>query len=524
MIDYNTAEITFTANQLITKDKRIAVEFQYSDANYLRTMVQTSTGIRSEKLETYINFYSEQDSKNQPLQQDLTENDQRILDAAGDDVSQAIAPAFNTVSEFNNDQVLYTLVDSLGYDSIFVRATEADQTVFSVNFSEVGQGNADYIQAGFDATGRIFEWQAPDTLNGLILRQGSFAPVRLLVAPRRSQTLMAGANYKFSERTKAMVETGFSNADLNTFSNQGNGDNISPALFAVVEHLQPLTKEEDGLALKAGASVEAIGANFQPIEPYRSVEFNRNWNLSPDQLIQNQNIITGSLGLVKGEKVQVDYRLNRFEAGSSYTGIKNELNGKFQTDGFNTWFDGSILSTNGTTKTRFSRHKSRTEKTLWITKIGFEDEREDNQRFINNSDTLASNAYRFYDWQFYLASLDSSQIAYKIFYRERDDFTTDGTDLGESTHASHYGADLSWVINAQNQLKTTISNRILNITNPELTAETPESTLIGRVEYSSRWFKNSVVSNIYYEIGSGLERRQEFIYVLDPTGQALIHG
>ena len=519
-IDYNTAEITFTAKQLVNKDKRIAVEFQYTDATYVRSMVQTSTGIESDKYTAYINFYSEQDAKNQPLQQDLSDSDKRILAQAGDDTQSAIAPSYSEVGEFKNDQILYTVVDTLGYDSVFVRTQGEGDHFYNVNFSEVGQGNGDYIQDGFDASGRVFRWIAPDTtLEGNIVRNGTHAPVRLLIAPKKTQMLMGGIKYKFSEKTKVEVETGFSNNDVNTFSDKGNGDNYSHGLFAKMEHEQPLSSKPDGATLTGKMSLESIGKNFQPIEPYRSVEFNRNWNLTSDLNALNQNILTGGLVLKNKKQYNVDYTLDRFEAGNAYEGTKSSLVADIELDGFNAWFNGSILNTDGIEKSRFARHKSRIEKDLWFTKLGFKDERENNSRFITGTDSLSANAYKFYDWQFYFTNLDTSKIGYRVFYRERTDFATNLNDYKESTHAVNYGAEISLVNNPRNQFKATVSNRILEITDAELTDQAPESTLLARLEHILRLAKNAITSNIYYEIGSGLERRQEFFYIQDPTGQ-----
>jgi hypothetical protein len=522
VIDYNTAEITFTANQLINKDKRIAVEFQYTDANYSRSLVQTSTGVENDRFQFFINFFSEQDAKNQPLQQDLTDQDKTILSLAGNDPSLAIAPGFTEVFEYNNDRILYTLTDSLGYDSVFVRVTEPTTPLFNVNFSEVGEGNGDYVQAGFDATGRIFQWVEPDVIGGEVFHNGNYAPVRQLVAPKRNQLFMAGANGKFTEKTSASIEAGFSNDDQNTFSGIGNENNLSHGLFAKVEHTEALSKKPDATEVFGRVMVESRGENFRPIEPYRSVEFTRNWNLSLNDSLENnaQSIITGAVGIKKTTKYDLTYSLDRFDAGSDYTGIKNNLNANLNLDGFRGWFIGSLLETEGAIKSRFTRHKSLVEKDMWITKIGFTDEREDNLRFAPGSDTLSSTAYKFYDWQFYIANLDSSKMGYKVFYRERTDFAAAMDDYSESTHAIHYGAEMSLLGNPRNTLKATVSNRILEIVDEESTDQEPEQTLLMRIEYAGRFFKNTITANTFYEIGSGLERRQEFIYILDPTGQA----
>ena len=66
VMDYNAGEIIFTSLQPITKEKRIVVEFQYTEQNFLRSVVFGKTGFTNDKFKTSIQYYSEQDSKTNP--------------------------------------------------------------------------------------------------------------------------------------------------------------------------------------------------------------------------------------------------------------------------------------------------------------------------------------------------------------------------------------------------------------------------------------------------------------------------
>ena len=142
-IDYNTAEITFTANTLITKDKRIIIEFQYSDKNYARSLLQSSTIFEKNNSSFFIYAYGEQDSKNQPLQQDFDLSDRVTLENIGDNIDLAIGSGIDSIG-FNENFNMYKKIDSLGYE-LYQYSNNQQEAIYQLVFSNVGDGNSNYI-------------------------------------------------------------------------------------------------------------------------------------------------------------------------------------------------------------------------------------------------------------------------------------------------------------------------------------------------------------------------------------------
>ena len=147
IINYNNGELTFTPNILITKEKRIIIEFEYAERDYARSMFFVSSGLTNERLKVRINAFSEQDLKNQSLQQDLSEDQKEFLSEVGDNTDQAIWPTIDSVG-FSGEEVRYKMVDTLAnnvyYDSVFVQSNNPDSAVYKLSFSLVGQEKGNY--------------------------------------------------------------------------------------------------------------------------------------------------------------------------------------------------------------------------------------------------------------------------------------------------------------------------------------------------------------------------------------------
>ncbi len=520
IIDYNTSEITFTANKLITKDRRIVVEFQYSDKNYARSIFFANTEWINTKNKIYLNAYSEQDAKNQPLQQTLSTSQKDLLSIIGDSLDLAVSNSVEEV-EFSTNLVLYKLVDSLNYDSVFVFSVNPDSAQYKINFSFVGNNNGDYIQSEFTALGKTFKWVAPDTIGLVIVHNGNYAPVALLSTPKQRQMVTAGWEHAFNKKSKMGIETAYTKYDQNTFSKINDEDDAGFGGKIFFEQTSSLQKKENPLQLKSKAQLEMINSGFSPLERFRAVEFERNWNVLNTKLIGDQYIAEGRLELSQKKWGKTEYAFNSFIAGNDYKGFMHKTNSTIQYKNFSALVDGSLLSTSGIYNTSFLRHKANISQKIGKIKISFRDENELNKYYTESRDTLKANSYQFYDWEANLSSSDTSGNTWQLFYRERYDWKEKNNLLSVYAKANQYGGGLELLKNPKNQIRLKASYRDLQIKDSTLTSQRADQTILGRVEYDLKAWKGAFLANTFYEIGTGLELKKEFIYIEVPAGQGV---
>ena len=512
IIDYNTAEISFTANTLINKDKRIIVEFQYSDKNYARSLLQSSATIKKNNSSFYVHAYGEQDSKNQPLQLDFDLLDRQTLENIGDNIDLAIGSGIDSV-DFNQATNLYKNIDSLGYE-VYQYSTDEQLAVYMLTFSNVGQGNGNYKIKENNALGKVFEWIAPDTISfGEIIKNGDYSPIKKLVTPKKRQIISVGGKTIWSGNS-LNYELSTSNMDLNTFSNINNEDNIGFAGLVSFENKNTLKEKWE---LNQQYRIESISKDFRRIERFREVEFERNWNIQNLITPKDQLLSSARINLKHLENGLFQYQLNSYVIKDDFNGYKNDFKIKWNNK-VNLNFDGSLMKSNGQFNTSFLRHKTDLFIPIKGFKLGFKDINENNQFF--SADTLNNNSYRFYDWKVYIENYDSSKNRVQFFYQERYDWFKDRSILKKATKAISPGLMVGISSRKNFNLNYSLAYRMLQ-SDSSLTNILPENSLASRLNYNLKLLNGGINTNSFLEIGSGLELQKEFIYIEVPAGQGV---
>ena len=499
VIDYNTAEITFSTTYPITSNMRITAEYQYTDRVYTRFITYNNIDFKSEKLELSGYFYNENDVKNQPLEQDLSNEQKQLLANAGNNKSEMVSTSayINTYSE---DKILYKKI-VVGISEYFEYSTSETSELYSVSFTYSGENLGSYRLKDVIAFGKIYEYVGENL--------GSYNPVIQLIAPNKLQIAVFKGLYKPTIKTAINVETAFSKNDENLFSSIHNSDNNGIATKIGWEQLLLQKKWE----LKSSIKFDFIHQNFKSIERIQQLEFNRDWNIETNT--GNQKLLNTSLTLSKETTKRIVYEFENLEFGDSFKGNKHRFYGKITEKKLSIIFNNSLLNNESISeKGQFIRNFFSTKYNLRKSWLGLLFNAENNKRKNINTDIASPLSHKFNEYEFFLGVGDSTKVYSQIGVNFRNTDSIQNNKFERINNSKTYYIKSKLIHSKTANLNTYINYRKvdnLNFKNVE--------SLNSKIVYTQQLFNQFLSFSSVYQTLSGNLPQQDYTYIKTEPGQ-----
>ncbi|MDV7186241.1 hypothetical protein R3X25_03020 [Lutibacter sp. TH_r2] len=497
-IDYNNAELTFNTTFPITADMRITAEYQYSNENYTRFVTYNNISYKSKKLNVTGYFYNENDLKNNPLELDLSDEQKEILANAGNN-SDAMETPSAYLTPYSEDKILYTKT-VIGSEEIFEYSTIETDELYTVSFSYIGENQGDYVLSDVIAIGNIYEYVGLDL--------GNYNPVIQLTPPTKLQLAVIKTEFNPSEKTNLYAETAFSTNDENLFSTIDDEENNG---FATKFGLQQVLFDKKW-KLKTDINYDFINENFESIERFQSVEFNRDWNI--DEITGNQALLKAGLTLSKPNHL-FKYDFQKLNLNNNYSGNKHSFTSFVGTKNLTTNFSSSILknensSENGT----FSKVRLLTKYNFKKSWLGTKWAAEKNDRTTLNTQNKFAINHKFNEYEAFFGVGDSTNVYTQFGANFRNTDSIQNNKFQRVNNAKTFYINSNLINSKTSKLQAYINYRTVNNTNFE-----NEESLNSRLTYSQQLFNQFISFSTIYQTISGSLAQQDFRYIKTEAGQ-----
>ena len=530
VIDYNSGELTFTNRRLITKDKRIQVEFNYTDLSYLRTIYTLNHKLEYKGFRFLIQWYSEQDAKDQPVFGNLSDEVKDLLSKAGDNSDQIYVSgvrSYNANSNENLSLLTYRMKDSIVqgvlYDSIYFYSNIIDSMTLSVKFSPLAQGG-DYIKVNDATNGTVFAWVAPDSATGR--SRGTHGPVEKMISPKMKQMLNSSIEWDLKKGGIWKADFALSHKDLNTFSEIGNDDNLGFAsrigyqnqIIFQKKNLQKDSSARDSLPQKLQIQMhyEFLQNRFELIEPFRNREFNRDWSVV-DTVKRNEHLFYARALFDAIQWGKIGYEFSGYLRQNFYQGFRHALQYKLQHKSLAADFQIHLTeSKSDLFSTYFLRPKGEltyTFQKLSNFKMGIFYEMDQNRVKDFSVDTLMANSIYFQQVKAFAELPINENTFIKASYQRRYDYQATKTDFSILTIGDDVNVSSEWKWGRFSQLQLNFNYRNLWVNDQLSSTFTPKSTYLGRFEYQLNIKKGFIKTTTIYELGSGQQQKIAYNYV-----------
>jgi hypothetical protein len=319
VIDYSTAELTFTPHRLISRASRITVDFEYSDRQYDRSFlaVKSEQTLLTDRVSLQTTFIREGDDENSPIDVTLADSDKTLLQQAGNDPLKASRSGVQVVGPGKGQ---YVAVDTLvktpaGTDTLVTiysfNPFDSLHAIYSVTFQFVGFGMGDYNKV----TSTQFRFVG--------LRQGGYLPVRFLPLPTSQSLMDIALAGKVSDDFRVDGEYSYSAYNGNLFSlgsaAQQNGDALNLGATYATKHLILGNLSLGGVQFTVHD--RRLASTFRSLDRLNDVEFNRIWNIT-DSTSADEEDREGTLVLHPVSSIQGTASIGEVKRGDIFSSSK----------------------------------------------------------------------------------------------------------------------------------------------------------------------------------------------------------
>ena len=499
IIDYNAGEITFTSLFPITSEMRIVIEYQYSDRSYTRFVTYAGANHEAKKWSLGGYLYSENDVKNQPLQQNLSSEQVEVLKNAGDDVNLMNAPSAY-LDTYSDNKILYKKV-TIGGVEVFEYSNNPQDELYNVKFTLVGANLGNYILQNTSAIGKIYQYVEPITG----IPQENYVPITRLIAPTKIQIATVLGKFNPNEKTLIDFEIGVSNNDQNLFSSIDDDNN--KGIAGKLNFKKRLFSKK--WQIDAFGNYQFVQENFQTIERLFNIEFNRDWNLTSFE--GNQSLLISGLDFILPEKGKLTYQFEKLDFSKSFSGNRHLINGFFRVKDWNILQNSSMLKSDGNyASSTFIRNQTQARYHFEKNWVGAILNLENNKEKLAATNQLSPLSQRFTEYGAFVGRGDSTKVYVELGYLQRvNDSLQNG--LLEKVNTSHSYYFKSRLI----QTKKSDLSLFLNYRNLKFedNIRGNEPSLNSRLLYNDQYFNQLIQVTTAYETTSGTIAQQEFTYL-----------
>jgi hypothetical protein len=436
--------------------------------------------------------FIESDIKTQTLLYDLTQEQVEALRNSNNTSQIWIESALLT--PYHENKILYKKINN-GNTYYYEHTTQDLPELYTVKFTYVGKNKGDYNIKQVVANGKIYEYTG--------FQQGDYLPVIKLTSPTRKA--YAGFNYTYNpnEKTNVYIDglINYHNHNLFTTDNQIGG--------AIHTKVKQLIWQKHNNHLATILQYDYTDENFQALDIYRSVEFNREWQI--DSLYGKQHFAVAGINFQNKNWL--------IDTGWRFLQLRDTLSA--QQTFFNSVFKKNKWSLINNTQYTLQSYSSNLKALNINQTISYEFDKYILQAegHLENRDKSFQTQKDSLNYQYSFGEIkwvkkDSIRFGFEIFYRKEVNDSIYHNQWKQATDIDRYG------LNVTHKTEQHRISLFAQYNNRKTIVKTDKDNYLNLDFLWKQYFWNKfITSDIKIASFNGNTRRDEMVFVETPPGQ-----